>query len=69
MKHPVVHTSWNDAISFCEYYGMRLPSEAEWEYAARGGLEQKNFPWGNERMSKDRQHLTNIFQVCYSTSY
>lgn len=63
MNHPVVHVSYNDAKAFCNFHNARLPYESEWEYAARGGLEQQNFPWGNNRMGEDRSHLTNIFQV------
>lgn len=59
--HPVVHVSWSDAVAFCTWAGGRLPTEPEWEHAARGGLEQNRFPWGND-LTPDGQHLCNIWQ-------
>lgn len=61
MDHPVVHVSWQDATAYCAWRGGRLPSEAEWEYAARGGLHGARYPWGDERTPNGRW-LCNIWQ-------
>ncbi|OCT85736.1 formylglycine-generating enzyme [Xenopus laevis] len=66
MDHPILHVSWNDASAFCIWAGKRLPTEAEWEYACRGGLENRIFPWGNKLEPKG-QHYANVWQGDFPT--
>jgi sulfatase modifying factor 1 len=61
LDHPVVHVSWQDARAYCLWSGTRLPTEAEWEFAARGGLQQATYPWGDE-LTPAGEHRCNIWQ-------
>jgi formylglycine-generating enzyme required for sulfatase activity len=65
--HPVVCANWAQAVAFCEWKGKRLPTEAEWEYAARGGLEGRVFPWGDE-LEPAGKHRMNVWQGTFPTA-
>jgi formylglycine-generating enzyme len=61
MNHPVVQIAYEDALAYCKWAGKRLPTEAEFEFASRGGLNRKRYAWGDEFMPGGK-HMANTFQ-------
>jgi len=67
MDHPVVHVNWNDAVAYLTWAGKRLPREAEFEYASRGGRSDTMYPWGDDLIAQD-EYFCNFWQGTFPTN-
>ena len=67
--HPMVYVNWDDAVAYAEWAGKRLPTEAEWERATRGGLAGKRYPWGDEIDNTKANYASNVGTTTVAGSY